>query len=196
MWHLIFGPPKIEKLKAQGNIKGLAKALFYNHHFGISYAAAEALELVGDETAVEPLIKALQLPDVHLRVLVARALGRIGDKTAVAPLITALTSPNRQLLVERIAQLQSGEQSAADLLEAVVPDLQANPALRLAATETFMQDDERKNDDAARREAARDVPEQPGERAPAHPAARGRTAARYGQGYGGRNPAPAGCAAP
>ena len=82
MWHLIFGPPNIEKLKAQRNIKGLSKALIYGHHFGVSYAAAEALEEVGDETAVAPLIRALQLPDVHLRTLVARALGRIGDKTA------------------------------------------------------------------------------------------------------------------
>ena len=88
-------------------------------------------------------------------MLVARALGRIGDKTAVDPLIASLTSPSRQLLLEeRIAQIQAGDQPVADLLEAVVPDLQANPALRLAATETFMQDDERKNDDAARREAA------------------------------------------
>jgi len=154
MWHLIFGPPKIEKLKAQRNIKGLARALFYNHHFGISYAAAEALEAVGDETAVAPLVSALQLPDVHLRVLVARALGRIGDKAAVGPLIDALTSPHRQLLAERVAEIQAGERPTADLLEAVVPDLRANPALRLAATETFMQDDERQNDDAARREAA------------------------------------------
>ena len=154
MWHLIFGPPKIEKLKAQRNIKGLAKALFYDHHFGISYAAAEALELVGDETAVASLIKALELPDVHLRTLVARALGRIGDKTAVDPLMGALTSPNRRMLEEQIAEIQSGEQPIADLLEPLVPDLQANSALRLAATETFMQDDERKNDDEARREAA------------------------------------------
>lgn len=154
MWHIIFGPPKIEKLKAQRNIGGLTRALFYTHHFGISYAAAEALGEVGDETAVEPLVRALQLPDVHLRVLVAHALGRIGDKAAVEPLIAALNSPHRRVLAERIVEIRQGEQPVADLLEAVVPDLQADPALRLAAAETFMQDDERQNDDAARREAA------------------------------------------
>ena len=53
-------------------------------------ATAEALGNIGDERAVEPLIKALGDEDSYTRQLTAMALGKIGDARAVEPLIKAL----------------------------------------------------------------------------------------------------------
>lgn len=141
MWHMLFGPPKVEQMKERRDIKGLSKALFYQHHFGIAYAAAHALEEVGDESAVEPLIKALRLPDIHMRLLAVRALGRIGDERAVDSLLELLTSSNRQSLLDQIDRINLRQEPVADLLEEVIPDLNANNALRVAAAETFMLDE-------------------------------------------------------
>ncbi len=60
-----------------------------NDH-GADYSAAEALGKIGDERAVEPLINALNDSDDLVRGSAAEALGKIGDERAVEPLINAL----------------------------------------------------------------------------------------------------------
>ena len=52
------GPPNIEKLKANQDIKGLIKAIGYTMDAQIHDGAVKALEEIG-EPAVEPLIEAL-----------------------------------------------------------------------------------------------------------------------------------------
>lgn len=99
----LFGPPNVEKLKAQGNVNGLIKALSYKkgkctidggeHH--IRKNAAEALGLIGDRQAVEPLIAVLKYDhpyDKDVCYNAIRALGAIGDSRAFDPLIAILNN--------------------------------------------------------------------------------------------------------
>ncbi|MDJ0705627.1 MAG: HEAT repeat domain-containing protein, partial [Leptolyngbyaceae cyanobacterium MO_188.B28] len=55
--------------------------------------AAWALGEIGSGTAVNPLISALQDPEVWVRANTAAALGKIGSDIAVTPLISALQDP-------------------------------------------------------------------------------------------------------
>jgi HEAT repeat protein len=82
------GLPDIEKLKAEKNIAGLAKAVSQGSDAEVRRHAAEALDLMGD--GVAPLIAALSDPDRYMRQAAARALGRFGDGRAVEPLAAAL----------------------------------------------------------------------------------------------------------
>jgi HEAT repeat protein len=84
-------------------------------------ALANALGLMGDARAVEPLSELLS--DANTRVgareAAAEALGRIGDAGALRPLITALDDPSwsvRRAAVSALAEL--GEVTRKDLLEA------------------------------------------------------------------------------
>jgi HEAT repeat protein len=68
-------------------IPALSGALMDDPDMSVRECAAAALGQIG---AVEPLIHALYIPDVHVRQLVTRALGQIRDPRAVEPLIGAL----------------------------------------------------------------------------------------------------------
>jgi HEAT repeat protein len=85
----LFGPPNIEKLKAKKNVKGLIKALQYKNKGKVRRQAADALAVLGDVKAAEPLIHALK--DEYVRWDAANALAKIGGP-AVEPLIRALTN--------------------------------------------------------------------------------------------------------
>ena len=52
--------------------------------------AAIALAKIGDERAIEPLIRFLKEGSVNIRLNAARTLGELGDKRAVTPLTEAL----------------------------------------------------------------------------------------------------------
>ena len=82
----LFGPPDVAKLKAKGDILGLAAAITYRKNPEVRAAAADALGQCG-APAVEPLMVALK--DPIATIYAAKALGRIGGP-ALAPLIVAL----------------------------------------------------------------------------------------------------------
>lgn len=91
----LFGPPNIDKLKSEGNIKGLIKALQYKKTVGIRQKAAYALgELaVQAAPAVDQLIICLSDESHYVRSAAAHALGHIGSphaRTAVPKLIELL----------------------------------------------------------------------------------------------------------
>ncbi|RPI92826.1 MAG: HEAT repeat domain-containing protein [Chloroflexi bacterium] len=74
-------------------VEPLAKAL-HDGEYDVRHAAAEALRMIGDASAVKPLLEVLK-DDGHdndhtLRGEAAEALGEIGDVSAVGPLIVAL----------------------------------------------------------------------------------------------------------
>jgi len=122
----LFGPPDVEKLRADENIGGLIRAL--NYKKGDSAAkyirrkAAYALGEIGDTRAVAPLIEALRDQDADLSCAAAYALGQIGDTRAVEPLITALEYPHavRFKYIDALGQL--GDTRAVEPLIAFLDD--------------------------------------------------------------------------
>ncbi len=75
-------------------------------------AAEEALGLIGDVSAVEPLIKLLNDDDVSVKEHAAGALGKIGDKKALKPLIDAQKNEKwyvRLQIEEAVKDIKSNE---------------------------------------------------------------------------------------
>ena len=125
----LFGPPDVAKLKANGDVKGLIKALGYekdpdvckaaeqafaeigapaveplidavkHERHSIRLRAAAALAWTGDARAVEPLMSALKDDDSEVRLIAALVLERIGDARAVEPLIDALKDEDKSVRV-------------------------------------------------------------------------------------------------
>jgi HEAT repeat protein len=83
----------VDRMKKERDVQGLIRAL---HHpeVNVQYEAAEALGIIGDPAAVQPLIEALTGdPYSGVRWKASEALARIG-KPAVEPLIAALRNPD------------------------------------------------------------------------------------------------------
>jgi len=76
----LFGPPNVQKLRAQKDVKGLIKALAYPKDWHICKAAAEALGQIGDSRAVEPLTTALGDEDRFVREIAEEAVHRIASE--------------------------------------------------------------------------------------------------------------------
>lgn len=95
-----FGEPKVEKLKERNNVKGLIKALEYKKYAYVRMRAARALGEIGDQRAIEPLMRALSDSDRDVRKEAARVLGEIGDQRVVEPLIKALSDSNWDVHIE------------------------------------------------------------------------------------------------
>jgi HEAT repeat protein len=74
--------------------------------------AALALSESGDETAVEPLIAALEDDDEFVRALAAKALGEIGDERAIEPLRGALEDNDERVREAAETALDKMEASA------------------------------------------------------------------------------------
>ncbi len=89
--------PDIRSMEESRDIDGLIKALNHDEYL-IRKEAARSLKKVGDERAIESLIKSLKYEDGQVqhallntvREYSAETLGIIGDKRAVNPLITAM----------------------------------------------------------------------------------------------------------
>ena len=89
--------PDIDELEKKKDIKGLIRAL-KNEDYIVRKEAARSLTRVGDESAVESLIEALNYESwedsysvlISIRESAADALGNIGDRRAVNPLINSL----------------------------------------------------------------------------------------------------------
>ena len=67
--------------------------------------ATEALRLLGDKQAVEPLIRKLEDHDEGVRSAAAEALGQLGDKQAVEPLIRKLEDPDADVCASSAGSL-------------------------------------------------------------------------------------------
>jgi hypothetical protein len=65
--------------------------------------------------AVEPLMKLLRDPEVHLRVAAARALGEIGDPAALPALRAALADPTRTTQNEDVSVSEIAQKAIARL---------------------------------------------------------------------------------
>lgn len=97
--------PDIDLLIDNRDVEGLITALNHENYLTRKQAAF-GLKKVGDERAVEPLIKALRYKNWHkdytlltsVRENAAEALGFIGDEDAIKPLIKALeTDPDEEV---------------------------------------------------------------------------------------------------
>ena len=105
----LFGPPKVEKLKAKGDVQGLIKALNYKKNSRI------------DLTKASPQVRAKVRGYVAVREAAAKALGELGDTRAVEPLGVALKHGNvGQAAVAALGQI--GNAQAVDLLIAALED--------------------------------------------------------------------------
>jgi HEAT repeat protein len=121
----LFGAPKIDKLEAKGNVKGLLRALTHEQP-SIRVAAAQALGRLKASEAVGPLISALLDRDVAVAVVAAQALGAIGDVAAVQALTMVLSTPPQE---RRIAALHSlGQIGGEPALDGIVSALQVEDA--------------------------------------------------------------------
>jgi HEAT repeat protein len=88
---IFFGAPNIEKLKTNGNISALIRALNYRKDPAICQAAAFALGELRGLRALNALIDAMNGENEHVRVAAATALVHIGHLEATEALFTALT---------------------------------------------------------------------------------------------------------
>jgi HEAT repeat protein len=89
----IISTVNIDRMKEGHDVQGLIRAL-HNPEVNIQYEAAEALGMIRDPAAVQPLIEALTGdPYSGVRWKAAEALARIG-KPAVEPLIAVLRHPD------------------------------------------------------------------------------------------------------
>ncbi len=96
------------------------------------WAAAYALSLLGDETAVSCLLSAMRLPDDHIRQTAAEALGRVRSHRAVGVLVEALGDGDwlvRQKAVEALGLIPDGRAVAAVVLAARDPEWRVRKAV-------------------------------------------------------------------
>ena len=115
----LFGPPNVDKLKANRDVPGLIKALGYQKDAAIRKGAAEALGRLGDPRAVRPLVVALG--DAPVRPTAVEALVAIGS-VAGESLVAALG--NQDPKVRKAAVMALGRIGDARAVEAVVAALE------------------------------------------------------------------------
>ena len=114
---------------------GYLQRYLYQDPAGTRQAAAQALSLLGDETAVSILLNAMRLPDDDVRQVAAEALGRVRNPRAVAILIEALGDRNwlmRQKAVEALGSIPDGRAVSALLAMIVEPDWRVRRSLALS----------------------------------------------------------------
>ena len=116
----LFGKPNVRKMKEEGDVKGLIKALSYTKDPYTCEFAVDALGQIGDPAAVEPLISALA-GKVPNRLNVAVALGQIGDPRAIEPLAATFKNWN-EIPEVTLALGQSGDQRAVEPLILMLKD--------------------------------------------------------------------------
>ncbi len=100
--------PRVEKLKAEGNLQGLIKTLEYSSSWGAGkfrQRAAEALGEIGDVQAVGPLVAALKNYK-DIRQAASQALVKIGP-VAVEPFVAAIKDLSTLVLEETATQMEN-----------------------------------------------------------------------------------------
>jgi hypothetical protein len=93
----LFGPPNVEKMKLNGDVDGLIKALDYKNDSNTRGEAANALERLRDIRSVEPLIRTLSDVHPYPRICAIDALCAIGDIRATEPLTLMLKDDAYQI---------------------------------------------------------------------------------------------------
>lgn len=85
--------PDVLGMKSKGDVEGLIEALNYDKDHNLRISAAWALGELGDPSAIDPLVEAL---DDRKRVkdVAAKALGEIGESQAIDPLVQLLEDEN------------------------------------------------------------------------------------------------------
>ncbi|HET8987537.1 MAG TPA: HEAT repeat domain-containing protein [Humibacillus sp.] len=118
----LFGPPRIEKLAAKGDIDGLVRALGYTKDRQVASDAAAALVAIG-APAVEPLASVARNPEHHGRWCASDALASISDPRAVDALLLALGDESDVVRKDAAAALGTiGDPRARDALLAALAD--------------------------------------------------------------------------
>lgn len=126
------GPPAVPPL-----LKGL-----HNSDVEVRMHVVRILGLLGYESTVEPLIKALGDADGHVARLTAAALCRLDDARAVAPLAAALQE-------ERSSLWREGTRDYESLGTDPIPDLTVGVAAELLPLVSLLQAELRENRQAA-----------------------------------------------
>lgn len=100
----LFGPPNIDKMKSEGNVGGLIKALGYKKDPGITEVASSALvELI--PASIEPLIQALNDKEEQISQNAVETLTKIG-MPAIGALIAGLEKfPTRDKCTKILKQV-------------------------------------------------------------------------------------------
>ena len=129
------GAPDIAKLKGNGDIRGLIKALGYAGDYHLRDAAQAALLEIG-ASAVEPLIAALKDSGWSGRFGAAQVLGKMGDPRALGPLTALLSDKDESMHVAGIGGLgelrdPGGVAPLAALLSDASEDTRRQAALAL-----------------------------------------------------------------
>jgi len=119
----LFGPSEVEKLKEKRDVEGLIKELQEANYCD----AAEALRQIGDNTAVVPLINALEdhADRGEVCINVVNALGKFGDERAVTPLAKILENEGTdgEVCISIVNVLgQIGNERAIEALIRAFPD--------------------------------------------------------------------------
>lgn len=135
--------PNIQALKAEKDIEGLIKALGFENNHNIRQSAAWVLGEIGNNKAVEPLIKALDDKKM-VREVAAKSLGEIGDSRAVKPLLKLMKDRNWEVRGTTARALgKIGDDDAIDGLIEALDDANgtvrwyANQALEVITGESF-----------------------------------------------------------
>lgn len=122
----LFGPPNVEKLKANKDVKGLIGALRFANDPNVQSAAGTALVDVGDISDrgdVECLLAALNDRNRDVREIAAVAFHQVRDPRAVEPLIRVLKDSKQYWFLRwRVAATlgEIGDPRAVDALIAVL----------------------------------------------------------------------------
>ncbi|OVE79991.1 hypothetical protein BVY01_01070 [bacterium I07] len=111
-----FRAPDVQDLKLKNNVKKLIKALAYKKDDSIRKEAVEALGVIGDSRAVEPIIELLKDENQEMRRKAAEALGAIGSLNAIAPLSAVIESKNNYWIHDTAleALIKTGDDQAAE----------------------------------------------------------------------------------
>lgn len=132
----LYPVPDVAQMEIEADVKGLIKALRYKNDKQPRIEAAQALGLLADTQAIEPLIlalddllvrdtaaaalcrfgagavpaliDALKNPSESIRLFAAQCLGRIGDTRAIEPLISCAEHETPQMRKAAIEALSAG----------------------------------------------------------------------------------------
>jgi len=130
----LFGKPDVGKLKEQGNVRGLIKAL-KNKDDDIKHDAAGALGQMKENKAVRSLIQIFAKEGSYrLRGRAAYSLGMIGHSDAIEPLSRALNGSEwltgKQMIIDALGMIGHKEaiQPLAQFLHGTVTSSEYNVA--------------------------------------------------------------------
>jgi len=107
-------------LQAHAAVESLLK--FTTAPLEVAAAMIEALDMIGDRRAVDPLLVCLGNPDSPVRAYAAGALGTLGDSRALEPLLQALRDPS----VRKEATIALGELGDQRAIESLIGVLQTD----------------------------------------------------------------------